>query len=192
MERSTNMGRHQRPAAAIAAVVAALAAVAGCGGEPAPVGPPPGQAPAAAVPDAPSPQAEMVCQPEAQQDIQDLIGVVPTKVGPIQYTNHTTTCRYAYADGSFTLVVEDLPNDITTTRTYEALAGKLGRTTSFDLPDAQGYSTSEGSVVLRRDTKVMLVDVTGLPAHVRRPAQLARQHRTSDHEGRAELLDGLG
>ncbi len=162
MERSTNMGRHQRPA--IAAIVAALAAVAGCGGEPAPVGPPPGQAPAAAAPDAPSPQAEMVCQPEAQQDIQDLIGVVPTKVGPIQYTNHTTTCRYAYADGSFTLVVEDLPNDITTTRTYEALAGKLGRTTSFDLPDAQGYSTSEGSVVLRRDTKVMLVDVTALPA----------------------------
>lgn len=165
MERSTNMGRHQRPAiAAIVAALAALAAVAGCGGEPAPVGPPPSQAPAAAVPDAPSPQAEMVCQPEAQQDIQDLIGVVPTKVGPVQYTNHTTTCRYAYADGSFTLVVEDLPNDITTTRTYEALAGKLGRTTSFDLPDAQGYSTSEGSVVLRRDTKVMLVDVTALPA----------------------------
>ena len=141
MERSIDMGRHLRPAiAAIVAALAALAAVAGCGGEPAPVGPPRSQAPAAAVPDAPSPQAEMVCQPEAQQDIQDLIGVVPTKVGPIQYANHTTTCRYAYANGSFTLVVEDLPNDITTTRTYEALAGKLGRTDQLRPPRRTGAS----------------------------------------------------
>jgi hypothetical protein len=171
MERSMNMGRHVRLAAAgpVAGGLAALALVlAGCGGQPpAPSAPPSGSAVGPAVvtalPDAPSPQAEMVCAPEAQQDIQDLIGVVPTAVGPIQYANHTSTCRYAYANGAFTLVVQDLPNDITTTRTYEALAGKLGKIDSIDLPDAQAFTTNDGSIVLRRDTKVMLVDVTQLP-----------------------------
>ncbi len=157
------MGSH--PCPATAAIVAVLAAVlAGCGQPAAPLGPLPSAAPAPTLADTPSPQAEMVCQPEAQQDIQDLIGVVPTKVGPVQYANHTTTCRYAYANGSFTLVVQDLPNDITTTRTYEALAGKLGKVDNIDLPDAEAFTTTDGSVVMRRDTKVMLVDVTQLPA----------------------------
>jgi hypothetical protein len=155
-----------RPAVALlAAALAVLAA--GCGGPPSsavPLGPLPSQAPLPTLADAPSEQAEMVCAPEAQEDIQDLVGVVPTKVGPIQYADHTTTCRYAYADGAFTLVVEDLPNDITTTRTYEALAAKLGRVEKIDLPDAEAFSTTDGSIVLRRDFKVMLVDVTQLPA----------------------------
>ena len=136
-----DMGRHLRRAAAgpVAGGLAALAVLlAGCGGQPAapsapPSGPSVGPAVVTALPDAPSPQAEMVCAPEAQQDIQDLIGVVPTAVGPIQYANHTTTCRYAYANGAFTLVVQDLPNDITTTKTYEALAGKLGRVEKLSL-----------------------------------------------------------
>jgi hypothetical protein len=165
------VGRHLRLAAAgpVAVGLAALAVLlAGCGGQSAPPSAPPtapslGPAVVTALPDTPSPQAEMVCAPEAQQDIQDLIGVVPTAVGPIQYANHTSTCRYAYANGAFTLVVQDLPNDITTTRTYEALAGKLGRVEKIDLPDAEAYTTNDGSIVLRRDTKVMLVDVTQLP-----------------------------
>ncbi len=33
----------------------------------------------------------------------------------------------------------------------------------IDLPDAEAYTTNDGSIVLRRDTKVMLVDVTQLP-----------------------------
>jgi hypothetical protein len=146
-------------------VVALAVLLAGCGGQPSAPQAPPSLGPAVvtALPDVPSPQAEMVCAPEAQQDIQDLIGVVPTAVGPIQYANHTSTCRYAYPNGAFTLVVQDLPNDITTTRTYEALAGKLGRTEKIDLPDAEAYTTNDGSIVLRRDTKVMLVDVTQLP-----------------------------
>jgi hypothetical protein len=165
------MGRHLRLAAGgpVAGGLAALAVLlAACGGQSAapsgpPTGPSLGPAVVTALPDAPSPQAEMVCAPEAQQDIQDLIGVVPTAVGPIQYANHTSTCRYAYANGAFTLVVQDLPNDITTTRTYEALAGKLGKIDSIDLPDAQAFTTNDGSIVLRRDTKVMLVDVAQLP-----------------------------
>ena len=160
MERSTDMGRFTRQATALVL----LAVLAACGQPSAATGPLPSPAPTSAPADVPSPQAEMVCQPEAQADIQDLIGLVPTRVGPIQYANHVTTCRYAYADGSFTLIVQDLPNDLTTTDAFNALAGKLGRVDSIDLPDANAFSTTDGSIVLRKDTKVMLVDVTGLPA----------------------------
>lgn len=147
----------------IAAITTALAAsLTGCSQAPPPVvGPQPTAMP---VPDAPSPKAELVCQPEAQQEIQDLIGVAPTKVGPIQYANRTSTCRYDYANGSFSLVVQDLGNDLVTTETYEGLAKKLGKVDAITLPDADAFSTKDGSVVLRRDFTVMLVDVTQLPA----------------------------
>jgi len=164
------VGRHLRLAAAgpVAVGLAALAVLLASCGQSAPPSAPPtapslGPAVVTALPDTPSPQAEMVCAPEAQQDIQNLIGVVPTAVGPIQYANHTSTCRYAYSNGAFTLVVQDLPNDLTTARTYEALAGKLGKVDRIDLPDAEAFTTNDGSIVLRRDTKVMLVDVTQLP-----------------------------
>ena len=155
-----DMGRNTRPVVALAM----LTLLAGCAQPSAPLGPLPSPAPTSAPADAPSAQAEMVCQPEAQADIENLIGVVPTRVGPIQYANHTTTCRYTYGNGSFTLVVEDLPNDLKTTDAFDALATKLGRTDSIDLPDANAFSTTDGSIVLRKDTKVMLVDVTALPA----------------------------
>ena len=170
MERSTDMGRQLRPAATapFAAGLAVLAALlAGCGGQPPPSvpqnAPQVGPAVVTALPDVPSPQAEMVCQRRPSRTSRTSSGSSATAVGPIQYANHTSTCRYAYPNGAFTLVVQDLPNDITTTRTYEALAGKLGRVEKIDLPDAEAYTTNDGSIVLRRDTKVMLVDVTQLP-----------------------------
>lgn len=145
-------------------MVAVLTLAAACGQPTDSLGAPVSAAPTSAPADVPSPQAEMVCQPEAQADIQDLIGVVPTKVGPLQYTDHVSTCRYTYPDGSFVLIVQDLPNDITTTKAFEALAGKLGRVDAIDLPDADAFTTTGGSIVLRKDQKVMLVDVTGLPS----------------------------
>jgi hypothetical protein len=159
MERSVDMGRHIGAALALAV----LTLLAGCGQPSYPIGAPVSAAPTAAPADVPSPQAEMVCQPEAQTDIQDLVGVVPTQVGPLQYANHVSTCRYAYSNGSFVLIVQDLPNDLTTTNAFDALAAKLGRVDAIDLPDADAFSTTDGSIVLRKDTKVMLVDVTGLP-----------------------------
>jgi hypothetical protein len=160
MERSVDMGRHSGAALALAV----LTLLAGCGQPSDPIGAPVSAAPTSAPADVPSPQAEMVCQPEAQADIQDLVGVVPTQVGPLQYANHVSTCRYAYPDGSFLLIVQDLPNDLTTTDAFEALAGKLGRVDAIDLPGADAFTTTDGSIVLRKDQKVMLVDVTGLPA----------------------------
>ena len=106
----------------------------------------------------------MVCEPEAQEDIEELVGVEATQVGPLGYANHTSTCRYVYPNGSFMLIVQDLSNDITTTRAYDALAAQRGKVDTIDLPDAQAFSTTDGSVVMRKDFKVLLVDIKQLPA----------------------------
>ena len=42
-------------------------------------------------------------------------------------------------------------------------APQVGPAVVTALPDAEAYTTNDGSIVLRRDTKVMLVDVTQLP-----------------------------
>lgn len=111
----------------------------------------------------------MVCEKEAQDDIGTLLGVNPTQVGPVQYANHVTSCRYTYTDGTFDLSVQDLPDDPATVAAYDALGAHRGRVQNLDLPGASAFTTSDGSVVLRKDTKVMLVDVTGLPATFGQP-----------------------
>jgi hypothetical protein len=112
----------------------------------------------------------MVCEPEAQEDIATLLGVQATAVGPLQYADRTSTCRYAYPNGRFTLAVQDLPDDAATTAAFESLAARLGRVDQLDLGGpATAFTTSAGSVVMRKDTKVLLVDVTDLPASFGNP-----------------------
>jgi hypothetical protein len=80
-------------------------------------------------------------------------------------------------------VVQDLPERHHHHQDLRALAAKLGRVEKIDLPDAEALHTNDGSIVLRRDTKVMLVDVAS-SRHVRQPAQPARATPPPDHEGR--------
>jgi hypothetical protein len=132
---------------------------------------PPAPPPAAgtATPSGPSEQARMVCEPEARQDIAVALGVDATAVGPLRFADRTTTCRYAYPQGAFDLTVQDLPDDATTTAVYDELGRRGGRVQQFDLGVAQAFTTTNGSVVLRKDTKVMLVDVADLPDPFGRP-----------------------
>jgi hypothetical protein len=119
----------------------------------------------------PSEQARMVCEDEAQEDIALMLGVTPQEVGPPTTTNNTFACRYTYPDGAVDLSVQDLPDGAATTAAYQALATKLGHATDVDLDTAaaKAFTTTGGSVVLRKDDKVMLVDVTPLPAMFGRP-----------------------
>lgn len=154
---------------AVPALVAAVLVLGSACAKP-PIAPAPAPAAASAAPapapaDGPSEQAAMLCSDEAKEDIALALGVDPTSVGPLKYADHTTTCRYAYPNGSFTLVVQDLNDALSTTRAYEAYATKLGRTQTYDLePGVEAFLTAGGSAVLRKDYKVLLVDVGALPA----------------------------
>jgi hypothetical protein len=120
--------------------------------------------------DEPSEPARIVCQDEAQEDIERVLGVPATLVGPPTYVNHVSDCRYRYPDGSFDLTVHDLPDDAATTALYTGLAARQGHVRDLQLPGAEAFVAGNGSVIMRKDTEVLLVDITDLPRSFGHPA----------------------
>jgi hypothetical protein len=155
-----------RTRTALVAVVAGLALVAGCSRAT------PAAAPVVvAIPSRPSAAAVMVCAPEAQADIQEAVGVSPASPPVQSYVDGVLTCRYPYADGALVLTVRDLPDVPAATAYLSSLRA------AADHPvDAQGigqaaFTVVGGSVYVRKDAKVLTVDVTGLPAMFGAPAK---------------------
>jgi hypothetical protein len=120
----------------------------------------------------PSKSAKMVCEVEAQNDVADSLGVKPTQVTPPTWADHVYSCKYVYPNGSFTLSVKELANKAQTDAYFAQLQHTLGQgnTTAPDL--GQGaFSTPNGSLVVRKDYKVLTVDVSTLPTQFGKPPQ---------------------
>jgi hypothetical protein len=131
----------------VALSLAATVALAGCGGSSG----------------GPSVSSKMICASEAQTDLADLIGERPKTPPKPTWSNHVYSCRYVYGEGVMALSVRELPSIPATARYFASLAVKLGKTQDADLGQG-GFSTKNGSVVVRKDNKVMLVDISDLPA----------------------------
>jgi len=140
--------------------------VAGACGSTAPTGVRTGTTVHVAVPAGPNPStsARMVCAPGAQRELAGALGV--STVAPITPTwvDHVYSCRYVYADGVITLSVKELSNRAQTTAYYRGLGARLGDTGSLSGLGQGAFTTTNGSAVVRKDYKVLLVDVSGLPA----------------------------
>jgi hypothetical protein len=127
-------------------------------------------APPAAGPGQPSASALQVCDPkDGQQDIAAALGVTPSRVETPTWVDHLYACRYVYPDGSFTLSVKELPSDPTTIAYLDELAGKLGQVAPLDGIGEVAFYTRNRSIVARKDNKVLLVDVSGLPPEFGKP-----------------------
>jgi hypothetical protein len=118
----------------------------------------------------PSKTAKMICAHEAREDLAGVLAEKPTTVTPPTWVDHLYSCNYVYPEGTVTLSVKELDDAAHTTTYFDGLASDLGR-----LPKriqlAQGsFETPNGSIVVRKDNKVLLVDVTKLPAGFNRPA----------------------
>jgi hypothetical protein len=110
----------------------------------------------------------MVCAPEAQRDIAAPLGVTAT-VGTPTWEDHTYSCRYEYPDGSFTVSVKELSSSAETDAYFDMLRRQLGETGTISGVGQGAFSTRDGSIVARKDWKVLLVDVSGLPAQFGTP-----------------------
>ena len=112
----------------------------------------------------PSTSARMVCAPEAQRELASALGVAP--VAPIApaWADHVYSCRYVYADGVIALSVKELVDRAQTTAYYRALSARLGDTGALSGLGQGAFATTNGSAVVRKDYKVLLVDTSGLPA----------------------------
>lgn len=113
----------------------------------------------------PSEIAKMVCAPEAQHEISEALGVKPERVSTPTWENHDYSCQYVYDDGSFTLSVKELSSWDETYAYYDGLATQLGKSDTLNDLGQGAFQGTDGSVVVRKDWKVLLVDPSGLPAH---------------------------
>jgi hypothetical protein len=115
--------------------------------------------------DQPSELSRMVCEePEVRQSVEyytatELVAdPVPT------WVDRLYTCPYVLADGTLTLSVKELDDAAGTERYFGELRTSLGDVGRIYLGD-DAFQTRAGSVVVRKDNLVMLVDSTTLPDH---------------------------
>ena len=122
----------------------------------------------------PSKSAKMICSREGQKDIAiSLGGAKPTIVTASTWRDHVYSCTYMYPSGPVSLSVKELGTHSATNIYVAALAQALGRR-SDRLPLGQAaFWTTTGSVIVRKDTKVLLVDTSHLTAGLGVPPESA-------------------
>ena len=124
-----------------------------------------GLAPPAPLPagDTRQPIAKQVCQQEAQADIASALGEKATVSTPT-WVDHLYSCRYSYPAGSMVLSVKELSSWAQTFAYFKVSASQMGNTRSLANLGQGAFQTTDGSVVVRKDWKILLVDISGLPA----------------------------
>jgi len=111
----------------------------------------------------PSPISVEVCARDAIGEIDSALGEKATVSTPT-WVDHRYACRYGYADGSMEVSVKELSSWAETKAYFNAQGVALGRTRDLSGLGQGAFQTSDGSVVVRKDWKVLLVDSSGLPA----------------------------
>ena len=99
-------------------------------------------------------------------------GALPTvttaHVSTPTWQDHLYSCTYGYPhsspSGSFTVSVKELSSWAETYAYFDSLAATKGKSRDLEALGQGAFQTTDGSVVVRKDWKVLLVDDTGLPA----------------------------
>jgi hypothetical protein len=117
----------------------------------------------------PSAIAIEICSKTAQSEIQRVLGVTASVQMPT-WQNHLYSCRYQYPNGSFVLSVKELSSWSETYAYFDSLGKSLGNVGSLGNLGQGAFSTASGSVVVRKDWKVLLVNIEPLPAEFGKPA----------------------
>jgi hypothetical protein len=120
--------------------------------------------------DQPSVSAKQVCSAEAEGDIQTAIGIPVTKPLDPTWTDHVYSCHYVYPTGTLLLSVKELPDAAATTAYFSSLQRRFGASSGAAGLGEGAFVGRDGSTVVRKDFKVLSIDVSGLPATLGRPA----------------------
>jgi hypothetical protein len=119
---------------------------------------------------APSAAAKMICAHETQTELAAVLGVHPTQPVVPAWADHLYSCRYTYRDAFMVLSVKELSSQAQTDGYFTSLAHRLGQTgRPQPLDRGAFFTTRNSSVVVRKDYKVLLVNISGLPARFGAP-----------------------
>jgi hypothetical protein len=123
--------------------------------------------------DGPSAAAQMVCAVDAQREISLSLGQTLRQPVSSSWGDHLYSCRYVYPAGTVGLSVKELPTVDAATTYYTA----VHRAVVTGLGQA-AYAEPDGSLVVRKDSMVLRVDVHGLaPAFGQPPLSRAEAAR---------------
>ena len=113
----------------------------------------------------PSISARMICQTEVRGEIAQALSVTETRVVPSwDKQQHLYSCTYVYPHGKIVLSVKEMSSEGETTAYFDSVKKKYG-TKSSVVGLAQGaWLLKNDDVVVRKDYKVLLVNVHGIPA----------------------------
>jgi hypothetical protein len=151
------------------ALVAGLGACGGSSRSSTPASTVPVRALEAAGPE-PSASTRMVCGAEGKEEIASTVGVDVTRPLMPTWIDHLYSCDYFYANGRATLSVKELSTAGETTAYFDALGKRLGRGHALFGLGQGAYQTTNGSTVVRKDYRVLLVDVSQLASHFGKPS----------------------
>jgi hypothetical protein len=118
----------------------------------------------------PSASSKMICSTEAQRDIASSLGMT-AKVSTPTWVDDVYACKYVYPGGVITLSVKELDNATQTTAVYKDFATRLGKRPEIVSFGQGAFITTNGSVIVRKDFKVLDVDVSQLPTQFGTPPQ---------------------
>lgn len=116
----------------------------------------------------PSKIATMICRYKAVQELDSAIGVDATVSTPT-WVDHLYSCRYGYPTGSMLLSVKELSSWGQTKAYFQQLGRQMGHARTIQNLGQGAFQTTNGSMVVRKDWKVLLVDSAGLPAQFGQP-----------------------
>jgi hypothetical protein len=117
----------------------------------------------------PSRISQMVCSADAIKAIQSVIGE-KAAVDSVSWVNHRYSCRYDYPTGSMVLSVKELSSWPETIAYFDSLATSMGTSQEISGLGQGAFQATDGSVVVRKDWKVLVVDSSGLPGQFGVPA----------------------
>ena len=117
----------------------------------------------------PSVSAKMICEDEVKNDLSSLLGVQPIQPLAPTWKDHVYSCTYHYKGGALTLAVKELSDKASTDAYFDEEAQKLGKSEKINGLGQGAFTTSNKSAVVRKDYKVLLVDISELPAQFGNP-----------------------
>jgi hypothetical protein len=121
-------------------------------------------APPAAVAAGPSATAAMVCGDEVRGDLGKVLALPTAPVGRSTWTDGLFTCTYRLSYGPLVLSVKDSPTDAAARAWFTAGRAKLAGARDAAGLGEGAYAGPGGTVVVIKDSFVLRVDSTGLPA----------------------------
>ena len=113
----------------------------------------------------PSTIATMICKPKARQEIASVLGEFATVSRPT-WANHLYSCQYRYPTGSMALSVKELSSWAQTKSYFHTLGNQMGDSQTINGLGQAAIKTRDGSIIVRKDWKVLLVNFGGSPRSV--------------------------